>query len=123
MLTGTNIARIVQHCAGCAGRASAKKWVESIKISKGHNGKAKKIGRNLYSWIAAQCRELGQGVVGHTLRVWWPGAKLYYHGTVQSFDYQTFEHHIRYKDGAEEDLWLAVESYEDLGEPPTFLNL
>ena len=65
----------------------------------------------------AECRQLGNEMVGHKLRVWWPGAESYYLGTVQAFNPHSCRHNVKYQDGDIEDLWLAVESYEDLGEP------
>lgn len=77
----------------------------------------------LKNWIARACTELGQELVGHCIKVWWPGEQEYFRGFVTSFDSASCEHHVQYEpdpgqhDGAghAEDLWLAVESYQDLG--------
>ena len=54
------------------------------------------------------------------MKVWWPAAEQgngsYYFGEVTGFDVVRKDHHIHYDDGNDEDLWLAVESWEDLGE-------
>ena len=57
---------------------------------------------------------------GHKLRVWWPAAQQYHTGTVERFNPKMSEHHIRYEDDTQEDLWLAVESFEDLGKHAKF---
>ena len=96
------------------GRSAAKKYLETIKtINKG--GKR----QSLIKWIEGGCTEIGQSVVGHKVKVWWPasdkGNGCYYSGEVTEFDAVRKDHHIHYDDGNDEDLWLAVESWEDLG--------
>lgn len=96
----------------CTGKASSKKWIESIKaVSKDGNR------QSLRKWIAKECTKIGAAIVGHKLRVWRPTSCQYHSGTVQKFNAGIFEHVIAYEDGTEEALWLAVESYEDMGKP------
>lgn len=96
------------------GRSAAKKYLESIKII----GKAEKR-QSLLKWVEGKCSEIGKSIVGHRVKVWWPAAEqgngCYYFGEVTAFDAMRKDHHICYHDGSEEDLWLAVESWKDLG--------
>lgn len=98
-----------------SGKETAKKYYESIKtVDKDGNR------RKLIKWIQGKCKEIGNQMVGHKIRVWWPadnnGIGVYHTGTVASFDDQWADHHINYDDDDGEDLWLAVESWTDLGE-------
>ena len=96
----------------CSGKASSKKWIESIKAVSDNGTK-----HTLRKWIAKECTNIGFAIVGHKLRVWRPASSQYFTGTVQRFDVGGHEHLIAYKDASEEALWLAVESYEDMGKP------
>ena len=72
---------------------------------------------SLYKWIQTKCLEIGQTIVGHKVEVWWPGEGMFYGGTVTAFDKNSFTHLIVYDDSVIEGLWLAIESYKDLGMP------
>ena len=93
------------------GRAAAKKYIESIKAvgKDGHR-------QTLIKWIEGKCKAIGLEIVRHKIKVWWPAAGKYYFGTVASFDDIDMTHHVDYDDKTAEDLWLPVESWEDLGE-------
>ena len=58
-------------------------------------------------------------MVGHRVEVWWPGENQHYQGQVTAFDERRGEHTIKYDDDDpnEERMWLAIESYVDLGRP------
>lgn len=103
------------------GREAAKKYYESIKaVDKDGNR------QSLIKWIQGECKEIGLQMVGHKIRVWWPadnnGVGVYHTGTVASFDDQLADHHIDYEDESAEDLWLAVESWTDLGLDPQWVQ-
>ena len=96
------------------GRLAAKKYLESIKtIDQGEKRQP------LIKWIESKCMEIGHSLVGHKVKVWWPaagqGKGCYYSGQVTGFDDVRKDHHIHYDDTNEEDLWLAIESWKDLG--------
>ena len=98
-----------------SGKETAKKFSDSIKtVDKDGNC------QKLIKWIKGKCKEIGHQMVGHKIRVWWPadnnGIGAYHTGTVASFDDQWADHHVYYDDDDGEDLWLAVESWVDLGE-------
>lgn len=98
-----------------SGKEAAKKYYGSTKtVDKDGNR------QTLIKWIQGKCKEIGHQMVGHKIRVWWPadnnGIGVYHTGTVASFDDHWADHHINYDDESSEDLWLAVESWTDLGE-------
>ncbi|KAL0039954.1 hypothetical protein WJX77_012646 [Trebouxia sp. C0004] len=103
------------------GKEAAKKYYESIKtVDKDGNR------QSLIKWIQRKCKEIGHRLVGHKIRVWWPadnnGIGIYHTGTVASFDDHLADHHIKYDDASAEDLWLAVESWTDLGPDPQWVQ-
>ena len=96
------------------GRSAAKKYLESIKTVDSNNNR-----KSLLKWIEGKCKAIGQSIVGHKVKVWWPAANngngRHYCGQVTSYDAERKDHHIDYDDGTSEDLWLAIESWQDLG--------
>lgn len=58
---------------------------------------------------------IGDTILGHKVKVWWPGGGKYYHGIVKAFNEATAEHTIHYDDKEIERLWMVLESYVDLG--------
>ena len=94
---------------------SGNKWAETIKAVEAGSNNQKPKQQSLRKWIVRECQALGKKMVGHQLKVWWPQRQQYAMGIVQSFDPQTARHHLTYDNRKEEFLWLAIESYEDLG--------
>ena len=88
--------------------------MKSIKVENpgGQGGKAK---IPLLQWIKANNNLIGDTILGHRVKVWWPAGGVYYQGTVTAFDEATTEHTIHYDDNVKERLWMALESYVDLG--------
>ncbi|XXG58873.1 hypothetical protein AAC387_Pa04g1067 [Persea americana] len=57
-------------------------------------------------------KDLGEEIVGRKIKVWWPDDKMFYNGTVDSFDPAQKKHKILYEDGDEEILLLKNERWE-----------
>ncbi|KAJ0680118.1 putative sister chromatid cohesion protein Pds5 [Helianthus annuus] len=59
-------------------------------------------------------KKWGQDLVGHRVKVWWPLDKMYYEGTVSSYNHVDNKHKVSYVDGDEEVLDLCSEKWEML---------
>ncbi|KAJ0639303.1 putative sister chromatid cohesion protein Pds5 [Helianthus annuus] len=59
-------------------------------------------------------KKWGQDLVGHRVKVWWPLDKMYYEGTVSSYNHVDNKHKVSYADGDEEVLDLCSEKWEML---------
>ncbi|KAM0060197.1 putative sister chromatid cohesion protein Pds5 [Helianthus debilis subsp. tardiflorus] len=59
-------------------------------------------------------KKCGQDLVGRRVKVWWPLDKMYYEGTVSSYNHVDSKHKVSYADGDEEVLDLCSEKWEML---------
>lgn len=57
-------------------------------------------------------KEIGEELVGKTIKVWWPRDKMFYEGVVESYDLRYRKHKVIYNDGDVEFLRLGKERWE-----------
>lgn len=57
-------------------------------------------------------KEIGEELVGHRIKVWWPLDKRFYVGVVESYDPEYRRHKVIYHDGDMEVLRLGREQWE-----------
>lgn len=81
------------------------------------------LGCNLGKRKRGEILEMGQGLTGRRLRIWWPLEQKYFSGVVEGYNKETGQHYVQYDDGDNEWLRLKREQWqlerEDL--PPTGL--
>ena len=97
------------RCTVHTGRQAAKSWQTSIKVTD-------RSCANLGEWIRRECHKIGSRVVGQKISVWLPSKRLTQVGTVMQYSNEDKEHTVRYHDGTEESLYLAIESYKVEGQ-------
>ncbi|CAH9106791.1 unnamed protein product [Cuscuta europaea] len=61
-------------------------------------------------------KDYGEELIGAIIRVWWPVDRMFYKGTISSFDPETKKHKIKYIDNDVETLNLNLERWEMLEE-------
>ncbi|XP_035548108.1 uncharacterized protein LOC108981395 [Juglans regia] len=60
--------------------------------------------------------DLGERLVGSSIKVWWPLDKMFYEGVVNFYDPVKKKHQVLYADGDEEILNLKKERWELVGD-------
>ena len=87
------------------GMGQAKKWRKSIRVAEPDGSPGGALGDHLAKLGAV----LGEEVLGRRVALWWPLDRLFYLGTVESFNPVTGEHTVRYDDDEAEDLLLPMQ--------------
>ncbi|KAL9239755.1 hypothetical protein vseg_014047 [Gypsophila vaccaria] len=70
------------------------------------------IGSNKELEDKKELSSFGDEVVGRRIRVFWPLDRIWYQGTVKSYDMSLGKHVVEYDDDEEESLDLSVEKFE-----------
>lgn len=84
---------------------------------KSYSGTPRKLLRKKFSGVEKSAsrkrdKEIGEELVGHRIKVWWPLDKKFYVGIVESYDPEYRRHKVMYRDGDVEVLRLGREQWE-----------